>query len=228
MKKWYLILIVLALVSWVLFAYSGREIRIQVQKIEQLQILGDPEEKVPEMQSRLYELEGRQTFHGILILLALGTLGGIFIATVALPAFAHRLVHSAFGSNAELDAEERSVAHVLLAQGNFEGAIAAFRKEIAKHPGNRIPWLEIAKIHRRNLDDPRGALFAMKDALASRDWPDDDAAYFLSRIAEIYHEGLHDRSSAKSALLQIIEKFPQTPHAANAQQKLKEWENGKA
>jgi tetratricopeptide (TPR) repeat protein len=114
-------------------------------------------------------------------------------------------------------------ARSLLAQGDFHGAIEAFKTAAAAEPLNRLPWVEIAKIYKDNLQDPASAIQTIRYALESQEWEINDAAYFLFRLAELYDEVEGNRESAVAIMQQVVDQFPGTRHAANAAHKLHEW-----
>jgi tetratricopeptide (TPR) repeat protein len=123
---------------------------------------------------------------------------------------------------------ERDVMHdarSLLAQGEYAGAIEAFKQAAAADPLNRLPWVEIAKIYKDNLNDPASAIQTIRYALESQEWEINDAAYFLFRLAELYDEVEGNRASAVAIMEQVVEQFPGTRHSANANHKLHEWSN---
>jgi hypothetical protein len=88
---------------------------------------------------------------------------------------------------------------------------------------NRLPWVEIAKIHRDNLENPVAAIATLREALESHEWEVNDAAYFMFRIAELYDEDLANRETAIEILQQVCSELPETRHSANARHKLHEW-----
>lgn len=114
-------------------------------------------------------------------------------------------------------------ARSLLAQGDYEGAIAAFRQAAAADPLNRLPWVEITKIYKDNLGDSAAAIQTVRHALESQEWEVNDAAYLLFRLAELYDELEGNRVSAMAIMQQVIDQFPGTRHSANASYKLHEW-----
>lgn len=114
-------------------------------------------------------------------------------------------------------------ARAKLAQGDLEGAIAAFRDAQAADPLNRIPVVEIAKIQREQLGDPAGAVQTLREAIEGQEWQPNDAAFLMFRLAEVYDESLGDRTSAASIMQQVVDQFPETRHSANARHKLHEW-----
>ena len=115
-------------------------------------------------------------------------------------------------------------ARTLFAKGDYEGAIAAFRTAAAEDPSNRLPWTEIARIQAWQLDEPAEAASTLQQALSAWDWPADDRAFLLFRLAEIQNEEMDGRGQAVATLQQVIREFPQSRHAMNAGHRLKEWQ----
>lgn len=127
-----------------------------------------------------------------------------------------------FYSSGELiENDENMRGAVLLAQGNYEGAIAEYQKQADKDPEARFPIAEIAKIHLEKLNDPQTALAVLQGAL-DREWKQDDAAFLLFRIAEIQSDHLADFDGARATLETVTEQIPDSRHSANATHKLKE------
>lgn len=223
--KWlmYLILAVLVAGSWMLFSNKGKELDTLNREITRLEEIGDPDEKVPAMKTEVNSTENERTFSGILLTFLSAGFVGIFFVLQVLPAFAQRVTHSVYDSAEMVEHDVMHDARSLLAQGDYEGAIAAFRQAAAADPLNRLPWVEIAKIYKDNLGDAASAVQTIRHALESQAWEPNDAAYFLFRLAELYDEVESDRTSAKAILNQVIEQFPGTRHSANASHKLHEW-----
>jgi tetratricopeptide (TPR) repeat protein len=168
-------------------------------------------------------MEGLKTFNGILLVFLSAGLVGIFFVLHILPSFAHRLTHAVYDSAEMMEHDVMHDARSLLAQGQYEEAIAAFRKAAAADPLNRLPWVEIVKIYKDHLGDSHSAIQTIRHALESQEWEISDAAYFLFRLAELYDEVEGDRASAVTIMQQVIDQFPNTRHSANARYKLQEW-----
>lgn len=222
--KWLMYMVLAALVGWTWTAYAkkGREMDVLRQEITQLQAHGDPGELAPEKESKLQIMEGERTFNGVLLTFLSAGLFGIFFVIHALPFFAQRVTHAVYDSGEMVEKDILHDARSLLEQGDYEGAIAAFQSAAAVDPGNRLPWVEIAKIYKNHLGDADSAIQAIRHALESQEWEVDDAAYFLFRLAELYREE-GDGDSAVAIMDQVIEQFPETRHSANARHKLQEW-----
>jgi len=225
--KWLIYVLLAALVGggWMLYSSSGRELAEIEEKIEVLENSedGEGEEELPKLESEKQSIEGQKTFNGILLaFLSAGLLGILFVFQV-LPAIAHRFTHAVYDSAEMVEEDPMHDARSLVAQGDYEGAITAFRAAAAADPMNRLPWVEIAKIQKDNLEQPLAAITTIRYALETQEWQVNDAAYFLFRLAELYDEHMSDRASAAAILQQVIDQFPETRHSANARHKLHDW-----
>lgn len=222
----YVFMAVLALLvagSWYMFQKSGDKGRDIEKQIELLLDKGDPEELVPKLKSEMRGIEGERTFNGILLCFLSAGLIGIIFVTQVLPLLADKMTHAIFASGEEVERDAFRDARVLMAQGEWEGAIEAFKTAAASDPLNRRPHIEIAKIQRVHLEDPAAAIATLRGAIEGHDWEEDDVAFMMFRLAEIYEEDTGDRESAVSIFEQVMEQFPGTRHSANARTKLHEW-----
>ncbi len=225
-----LLLLCVAVVSWMAFVQQGKEIaaldkqlaEAHEQAVDQQQIKSEERIKTVER-----ELEGKRAYRIVLgLVLTVMTAGvlGMVLVLYLLPMFAQKLTHAVYDSGELLEKDLMREAHSLLAQGEYELAIDAFKKVAAEDPYNRLPWVEIAKVYRVHLHDPATALNTLRAALESQDWQVEDAAYLMFRIAELYDEDFSDRVTATGIMQQVIETFPETRHSANAAHKLRDWE----
>ncbi len=209
--------------SWFMFYKSGDEAKQMAERVDQLQRIGDPEEKVPELKTQIASAEGTRVFNGILLAFLSAGLVGIVFVTEVLPIFAQKLTHAVYDSGEEVEQDAFHDARVLMAQGEWEGAIAAFRVAAESDPMNRMPYVEISKIQRFNLEDPAAAVTTLREAIEGQEWEENDAAFLMFRLAETYDESMDDRESAGLIMEQVMEQFPETRHSANARTKLHEW-----
>jgi tetratricopeptide (TPR) repeat protein len=225
MIKWLILVVLAGLAAWIWTTHSkkGETIESMRQQIEQLQEMGDPEEEIPKLSSEMQGMEGEKVFSGILLtLLGAGVIGIVFVS-ILLPVFAQKLTHSVYDSGEQVEKDVMSTARSLLAQGDYAGAIEAFKEAAAADPLNRLPWVEIAKVQKDHLHDSGAAIQTIRHALESQEWEVNDAAYFLFRLAELYDEVEGDRASAIAIMNQVVQEFPGTRHSANATHKLHEW-----
>ncbi len=224
--KWLWLLVVFALVggSWFLFARSGERMQVLETRIEALVEAGDVDSEIPGLQGEIQSLEGTRTFNGILLAIASAAFLGILFVVFVLPAWAGRVSESVYGSNALVD--EPPVfqeARALIAKGEYERAITAFRQALAQDPSNRLAWTEIAKLQARQLDRPKDAVATLHEALALWDWLEEDRAFLLFRMAELQNEEPDGREQAVASLQKVIRDFPDSRHAMNARHRLKDW-----
>lgn len=230
MMKWFMYLALSILVggSWLLYSKSGKEADSLGVKISQLEETGDPDSLIAELKSKFQTKENEKTFIGVLLTFLSAGLIGIFFVIHLLPFFAQRVTHAVYDSAEMVERDVMHDARSLLAQGDYEGAIEAFKQAASADPLNRLPWVEIAKIQKTNLGDPAAAIQTIRHALETHEWEVNDAAYFLFRLAELYDEVEGDRYSAVAIMNQVIEQFPGTRHSANASHKLHEWSSADA
>jgi len=225
MMKWFMYLVLAALMagSWMLYSKTSEKMTALQTQITVAEAKGDPDELLLKLNDELRTVDGERTFNGILLTFLGAGLVGIFFVLTALPFFAQRLTHAVYDSAEMVEKDAMHDARSKMAQGDYEGAIAACQVAAAEDPLNRLPWVEIAKIQKNNLNDPKAAIQTIRHALESQEWEINDAAYFLFRLAELYDEVDLDRENAKAIMQQVIDQFPNTRHSANANHKLHEW-----
>ncbi|MGB0774613.1 MAG: tetratricopeptide repeat protein, partial [Akkermansiaceae bacterium] len=139
-----------------------------------------------------------------------------------LPMITEKATHMVYDSGEMVESDPLHDARAAYARGEYDVAIEVYRSVAETDPYNRLPWVEVAKIQHDNLEDPVAAMETLRSALESHEWPINDAAYFMGRIAEIYADDLEDPASCITILQQIVETFPETRHSANATHKLRE------
>lgn len=228
MMKWILYLVFAAAIAigWTMFMKSGEgEQQKLAEKIAQIDRDGTLEEleNLPSMKDELESMKSSKSLTGILMaFLTAGLVGVVFVIDV-LPAIAHRMTHAVYDSAEMVEEDVMHDARAKLAQGDYEGAVGAFRDAATQDPLNRLPYVEIAKIQREQLHDPQGAIATLREAIEGQEWQVSDAAFLMFRLAEVYDEDLSDRLSAATLLQQVIDQFPETRHSANARHKLHEW-----
>lgn len=216
------ILALLVAGSWIMFNRSGDEMRDMENEIALLEV-NDPEERRPKLKSEMSGKEGARIFNGILLTFLSAGLIGIILVTTVLPLLADKMTHAIYDSGEEVERDVLHHARVLMAQGDWEGAIEAFRMGAEQDPLNRMPYLEIAKIQKNHLEDALAAITTLREALEGQEWQEEDAAFLMFRLAEIYDEDADDRKAAVAIFEQVMEQFPETRHSANARTKLHEW-----
>ncbi|WP_035609678.1 tetratricopeptide repeat protein [Haloferula sp. BvORR071] len=224
--KWgfYVVMILAVAFAWMKFAGAEKEIQAEKAKLSQMINSGDEmDEDIAKQQSKVESSEGAKTGSGILLAFMTAGLVGIVFVIHVLPAIAHRFTHAVYDSGEEVEKDPMHDGRAKVAQGDWEGAIEAFRQAAIAQPLNRLPWVEIAKIQLDHLEDAPAAVQTLRTAIEGQEWEENDAAYLMFRVAEIYETELSDHNSAAVIMNQVIEQFPESRHSANARHKLREW-----
>ncbi|MGB1937441.1 MAG: tetratricopeptide repeat protein [Akkermansiaceae bacterium] len=155
-------------------------------------------------------------------LLLAGLYIGFLFVMYLLPMLSNKATNAVLASNETVQRLPIHSAQAAYARGDYEEAIELYYAIAQEETDNRIPWVEISKIQHDKLESPETALNTLKTALEEHEWPADDAAYFMGRIAEIYLEDLEDKETSVGVLRQIVELFPDTQYSASANQKINE------
>ena len=213
-------------IGWVLFMNQGQDKVVDLeQRIAEIEKLGYQEdmEAIPSLKDQIEDVRNGKTLTGILMaFLTAGLVGIVFVIDI-LPTIAHKFTHAVYDSGEELEEDPMHDARALLAQGEYEAAVGAFRDAAAVDPLNRLPYVEISKIQRDHLHDPEAAIETLREAIEGQEWQVSDAAFLMFRLAEVYDEAMEDRNSAAAIMQQVVDQFPETRHSANARHKLHEW-----
>jgi tetratricopeptide (TPR) repeat protein len=160
----------------------------------------------------------------LVIVILLGLVGGILMVKFVIPWFGDLMGEAVFSSGERVEQDEMTKAAACIAQGDYDGAIKHYNNMLGDKPDDPFPVAEIAKVQAERLHDPHAALQTLADHLQSKDWPVDDAAFIMFRIADVHLTHLHDFETAHDMLQQVITNFPNTRHSANANHKIHEVE----
>jgi tetratricopeptide (TPR) repeat protein len=155
-------------------------------------------------------------------LLIAGLYVGFMFVMYVLPALTTKATNAVLASNETVSRAPIHIAQAAYARGEYIEAISLYRAIAEDETDNRLPWVEIAKIQNDQLEDPEVAINTLKTALEDKEWPADDAAFFMGRIAEIYLDNLNDKETCTAILQQIIDTFPDTQYSASAHHRLNE------
>jgi len=224
--KWLLHLLVIGALGagWFYNYKSQHDAQKKIAAIEDRQNSStEDQDKVARELENAKSAKDEKGFAGFLLSFLTAGYVGLSFVTYALPAIAHKFTHAVYDSGEEVEADLYQAARSKLAQGDYEGAIEGFREAAANDPENRMAWVEIVKIQKEQLHDPAAAIQTLRGALENHAWAENDAAFLLFRLAELYDEEMADRTSGAAILEQVIGQFPGTRHAANARHKLHEW-----
>jgi tetratricopeptide (TPR) repeat protein len=156
------------------------------------------------------------------ILLSLG--GGLLAVKFFIPWLGDIMGEAVFSSGEKVEQDNMTKAAACIAKGDYPGAIGYYEKMLEDKPDDPFPVAEIAKVYAERLRDPQAALKALEEHLQSKDWPVDDAAFIMFRIADLHLTHRHDFETARDMLEQIIGNFPNTRHSANAHHRMSEIE----
>ena len=148
--------------------------------------------------------------------------GGILTALYILPMFVDRIGEEMMGSTAEVERDPLDDARAAVAEGEYSEAIQEYRKIWLADREDRFPIVEIAKIQREHLDSSAVAVSTLQEALDDHEWPEDDAAFLMFRMVEIYEKDLEDEKKVIEILEEVTEKLSGTRHAGNAAHRLRE------
>ena len=154
--------------------------------------------------------------------MGLTVLGGILFVLFVLPRIGESIGAFFYSAPAKIEPDAFTKAAAKVTQGDYEGAIEAYREIALDEPDNRFPVIEIAKIQQDHLDNVDAAITTLEGAVESKEWPINDATFFIFRIQDLYLNEKNDEARAKELLKLVIEKFPDTRHSANAHHKLNE------
>lgn len=156
-----------------------------------------------------------------IIVLAIG--GGLFFVTIVLPRIGDAVGTVMYSSGEEVTIDDSMKAAAKVAAGDYEGAIAEYKKAMAEKPDDIHPVSEIAKLMSEKLHQSDQALLFLQGNLEGKNWSEDNAAFLMFRMADIY---THSKAfeDAKNILEQVSGNFPGTRHSANARHKIGELE----
>jgi tetratricopeptide (TPR) repeat protein len=159
-------------------------------------------------------------FGGVILV---GGLAGILFVIMVLPSIGDMIGNFFFQPNQQVTKTPHADAQAAVARGDYEDAVAEYRKVIEKDPADTLAYSEIAKISCEHLEDPLAASAILEQALR-QEWSQEDAAFLSARLVDVYWDHQRDARSARALLMQVIENMAGTRHSANAEHRLKELE----
>ncbi|MFP6873723.1 MAG: tetratricopeptide repeat protein [Verrucomicrobiales bacterium] len=155
-------------------------------------------------------------------LMGFTVLGGIIFVLVVLPRIGESIGAFFYSAPAMIEPDAFTKAAAKVTQGDYEGAVEAYREIADDEPDNRFPIIEIAKIQQDYLGNVDAAIMTLETAVESKEWPINDATFLIFRIQALYLNEKNDENRAKELLQLVINRFPDTRHSANAHHKLNE------
>jgi tetratricopeptide (TPR) repeat protein len=159
----------------------------------------------------------------LISIITLAVVGGIFFVTVVLPRLGDAVGTVMYSSGEEVKQDDTMKAVAKLAAGDYEGAIAEFKKVVTEKPDDAHAISEISKIYAEKLHQPDSAIVFLQGHLEAKEWSEDNAAFLMFRMIDIYMQN-HSWDHAKDLLEQVAGNFPGTRHSANARHKINELE----
>ncbi len=170
--------------------------------------------------------EFNQAIKKTLLLIVGGVAAAILLFSFVLP-FTSDWIATRFNVPDEGTAADlKALASACITDGDFEGAIDAYRKLMDRDPPDRFPVVEIAMLYIEHLDNPQAAIEVLEKSVNDKDWEVDDAAFLKFRIASIELENRKDPLRAREVLELIAREFEGTRHAANAEHRIEEIDSG--
>jgi tetratricopeptide (TPR) repeat protein len=160
----------------------------------------------------------------LVFVILMGLAGGLLAVKYFIPWLGDMMGEAMFSSGEKVEQDHMTKAAARIAQGDYPGAIEQYESMLREKPDDPFPVAEIAKMHAERLHDPQAALKVLEEHLQSKDWPVDDAAFIMFRIADLHLTHRHDFETARDMLEQIIGNFPNTRHSANAHHRMSELE----
>ena len=160
----------------------------------------------------------------LVFVILMGLAGGLLAVKYFIPWLGDMMGEAMFSSGEKVEQDHMTKAAARIAQGDYPGAIEQYESMLSEKPDDPFPVAEIAKMHAERLHDPQAALKVLEEHLQSKDWPVDDAAFIMFRIADVHLTHRHDFETARDMLEQIIGNFPNTRHSANAHHRMSELE----
>lgn len=207
-------LLVYAIVAWVGFEQAQQEL-LELERNNE-----DRWDTMAVTKSRAETAEGMVRV--AVPVLLIGIYGGILAVIYGLPVVVEKVTEGVLGSTAKVDRDPMNDARELVEDEEYTEAITAYYQIWLKNRENRRPLVEIAKIQRSDLESPMLAVTTLEEGLEDHEWEEDDAAFLMFRLAEIFEEDLEDREKVREIMQRVVDELPGTRHAANAAQKLSE------
>ena len=148
--------------------------------------------------------------------LVLAVITGMVLVLAFLPAIGEAAGNFFFQPNEKLGPSPHDQAQAALERGDAEGALKIYRAALLDVPGDIVATLEVARLLCAHRHEPVAAREFLERALR-RDWPRDDFARIILRLAEVCAWHLEDLPRARELWQNLVIAYPGTPHADEAQ-----------
>lgn len=113
-----------------------------------------------------------------------------------------------------------SVAEARRKQGRFEEAEVEVRRQLELFPGNFRAQMLLAEIQAVDRQDLADATQTLEALLEQPGHAPKNLAFALTRLAEWQLRFRDDREAARATLERIVQRFPETPEAHTARQRI--------
>ncbi len=114
-----------------------------------------------------------------------------------------------------------SAIEALVAQGRYQDAAVAYRREIAADPSDIEARSRLAQLLIDRIEDFTAAARYLKEAREVTTNDRHKMSYSL-RLVDLYRDRLDDRGKAMVELRRFIDTFPHSPHIAGVRRELSE------
>jgi len=159
----------------------------------------------------------------MLSFIVMGVVGAVLFATWLLPTIGDKMSEALVSSGEKMPQTPGSRVARHLVEGDYEGAIAELQRQSLAAPLNPKPVLEISRLHHEKLADTGSAVQSLRTALVSREWPPADEATLRFRLADLMLMLTPPAFSTAEAEVQtVLDKFPGTTQAGDAESKRRE------
>jgi len=152
----------------------------------------------------------------------IGITGGVIVLKWVIPALGDKVADSFYSAPEKVEQTLTHKAMAMVAQGEYRKAIEMFERSLAEGPKERFPLMEMVKLYQDKLGDTEAAVNLLEGATADESWGSDDRCFFMVKLADLHATHRFDFVKARAVLEELIQKFPNSNHAANAHHKLNE------
>ena len=174
---------------------------------------------------KVIPMVARGGYEGAFLGIPLTAVGGLLMAIIWRRSIAS-LVASPFGAlydggDAQVDPQPYySIAESKRKRGHYDEAVTAIRKQLDKFPNDFTGQMLLAEIQAENLNDLPGAEITIKRLCQQTGHAPRNVAYALNTLADWHLQLAVDRDAARTDLQQIVDLFPDSEFALQAEQRI--------
>lgn len=212
-----IVVALLALASWMAWQENHKPDQPAAPRVSQIE--DGSGSAAPAVPAGTY----RNSITLFIYIMFIAIVSGVIVLKWVIPAVGDRVADTFYSSPEKAEHTETHKAMALVAQGEYQRALAAFAKIAEANPADRFAVMEMAKIYKDKLGDMESSMEVLEKAVA-REWPEDDKCFFIFKLADTHATGRGDFARARELLQELIQTYPESHHAANAHHKLREIE----